>query len=58
MLLLIRKVKTFNKASSSIKSVIILLRCRLGKLNRKNSKAGVIVLIIVLFINNKISNYN
>jgi len=58
MLLSIRKVKTFNKASSSIKSVVVLLRCRLGKLGRKNSEAGVIVLIIVLSINNKMSNYN
>jgi len=54
MLFSIRKFKTFNKASSSVKSVVVLLRCRLVKLGRKNSVAEAVVLIIVLSINKQL----
>ena len=54
MLLSTKKVKTFNKASSSVKSVVVLLRCRFVKFGRKNSEAELIVLIRVVSTNNKL----
>jgi len=62
MLLLIIKVKTFNKASSSLQSVIVLLRGRFDKLDRKKSKSELIEAIFAVSITNislnNTTNYN
>jgi hypothetical protein len=58
MLLSTKKVKTFNKASSSVKSVIVLLRGRFDKFGLKKSEISVveelsIVSKIILVLINK-----
>jgi hypothetical protein len=50
ILLLIIKVKTFSSASSSVKSVVILLRSCFAKLGRKNSDIELLVVEIVVSI--------
>jgi len=52
MLLLIIKVKTFNKASSSLKSVVVLLRGRFDKLDRKKSESELIEAVFAISITN------
>jgi len=56
MLLSIIKVKILSKASSFVKLVVVLLRCRLVKLGRKNSEIEFIVLIIVISNESKLVN--
>jgi len=62
MLLLIIKVKTFNKASSSLKSVVVLLRGRFDKLDRKKSESELIEAVFAVSITNislnNTTNYN
>jgi len=50
MLLSITKVKTFNKPSSSSKSVTVLLRVRFAKLGLKNSETDVIGVAVSIII--------
>ena len=61
MLLLIIKVKTFNKVSSLLKSVVVLLRSRFDKLDRKKSESELIKAVFAVSITNislnNITNY-
>jgi len=62
MLLLIIKVKTFNKVSSLLKSVVVLLRGRFDKLDRKKSESELIEAVFAVSITNislnNTTNYN
>jgi len=62
MLLLIIKVKTFNKASSLLKSVVVLLRGRFDKMDRKKSESELIEAVFAVSITNislnNTTNYN
>jgi len=62
MLLLIIKVKTFNKVSSLLKSVVVLLRSRFDKLDRKKSESELIEAVFAVSITNislnNTTNYN
>ena len=56
ILLSITKVNTFKRASSSLKSVIVLLRLRLASIGRKKSDSKLVITLVVetIYI---ISNY-